>query len=179
MSAPLVLPFSGSEVTLVSGRRQVVRIHSTLSEPLPVVSGVPQGSILGPLLFSIYTNDLPSVPQKCSSQSYVDDTKLTISFQLKDKLDAITNIKDDLLKISKWCSNNFLLLNPGKTKLMVFGSRQLRAKLDDFCFPFMGKDLVSVHTAKDLGVTLDSNLSYDEQVIKTVSSCMSRIGHSR
>ena len=40
----------------------------------------------------------------------------------------------------------------------------------------MGKDLVSVHTAKDLGVTLDSNLSYDEQVIKTVSSCMSRIG---
>ena len=113
--------------------------------------------------------------QKCSSQSYVDDTKLILSFQLKDKLDAITDIKDDLLTISEWCSNN-LLLNPGKTKLMVFGSSQLWAKLDEFCFPFMGKDLVPVHTAKDLGVTLDSNLSYDEQVIKTVSSCMSRLG---
>lgn len=88
-----------------------------------MVSGVPQGSILGPLLFSIYTNDLPSVPQKCSSQSYVDDTKLIFSFQVKDTLDAITVIQNDLLKISEWCSNNFLPLNPGKTKLMVFGSK--------------------------------------------------------
>ena len=82
----------------LSNRKQVVRIHSTLSEPLPVSSGVPQGSILGPLLFSIYTNDLASIPQKCSTQSYVDDTKLITSFQLKDNLDAITDLKDDLFK---------------------------------------------------------------------------------
>ena len=80
----------------LSNRKQVVRIHSTLSEPLPVTSSVPQGSILGPLLFSIYTNDLSSIPQKCSTQSYVDDTKLITSFQLKDNLDAITDLKDDL-----------------------------------------------------------------------------------
>ena len=113
----------------LSNRKQVVRIHSTLSEPLPVTSGELQGSVLGPLLFSIYMKNLSLIPQKCSTQSYVDDTKLITSFQLKDNLDAITDLKDDLFKIGEWCSNNLLLLNPGKTKLMIFGSRQMRAKL--------------------------------------------------
>ena len=98
--------------TYLSNRKQVVRIHSTLSQPLPVSSGVPKGSILGPLLFSIYTNDLALIPQKCSTHSYVEGKKLITSFQLKDNLDAITDLKDDLFKIGKWCSNNLLLLNP-------------------------------------------------------------------
>ena len=159
----------------LSNRKQVVRIHSTLSEPLPVTSGVPQGSILGPLLFSIYTNDLSLIPQKCSTQSYVDDTKLITSFQLKDNLDAITDLKDDLFKIGEWCSNNLLLLNPGKAKLMIFGSRQMRPKLQFHSLPFMGKDIVPTDTAKDLGVILDSNLTYDEHVIKTASSCIKKV----
>ena len=160
----------------LSNRSQVVRIYSTLSEPLSVTSGVPQGSILGPLLFSIYTNDLLLIPQKCSTQSYVDDTKLITSFELKANLDAIADLEDDLFKIGEWCSNNQLLLNPGKTKLMIFGSRQMRAKFQFRYLSFMGKDIVPTDTAKDLGVTLDSNLTYDEHIIKTASSCMSRLG---
>ena len=94
---------------------------------------------------------------------------------MKDKLDAITVMQNDQLKIREWCSN-FLLLNPSKTKLMVFGSKQSRSKLDNFCLPFMGRDLVPKHTTKNLGVSLDSNFTYDEHVIKTVSSCMSHLG---
>ena len=61
-------------------RTQTVRIHSALSDPLPMVNGVPQGSILGPILFSIYINDLPKIPRSCSTDCYVDDTKLICVF---------------------------------------------------------------------------------------------------
>ena len=80
------------------------------------------------------------------------------------------------VNMGEWCSNNLLLLNPGKTKLVIFGSRQMCAKLQFHSLPFMGKDIVPTDTAKDLGVILVFNLTYDEHIIKTASSCMSRLG---
>ena len=160
----------------LSNRKQVVKIHTTKSELLPVVSGVPQGSILGPLLFSIYVNDMPSVPEKCKSNSYVDDTKLSVFFHLQNKQGAIDDMNEDLLKVRNWCFNNLLLLNPKKTKLMVFGSRHKLADLNEFSLSLLGKNIFPSETVKDLGVTLDPLLSYDEHITKTISSCMSRLG---
>ena len=68
-------------------------------------------------------NDLRSAPEKCSVQGYEDDTKLVISFKMKDSLEAFANLRDDLHRIGRWCPNNLLSLNPSKTKLMVFGIR--------------------------------------------------------
>ena len=124
----------------LSSRYQVVRINTTLSTKLPISSGIPQGSILGPLLFNIYVNDLPSVPENCSSQCYVDDTKLLVSFQLHDQHEAIAKMNEDLLSIRNWCFNNQLLLNPDKTKLVIFGSRQMTAKVTDFRLFLLGKE---------------------------------------
>jgi len=163
------------EVTLTS-RYQAVRINATLSTKLPVSSGIPQGSILGPLLFNIYVNDHPSVPENCSSQCYVDDTKLLMSFQLHDQHEAIAKMNKDLLSIRNWCFNNQLLLNPDKMKLVIFGSWQLTAKVIDPRLFLLGKELKPVKAARDLGVTLDSNLTFNEYIVSTVSSCMSRLG---
>ena len=77
---------------LLDLRYQAVRINTTPSDNLPDISGVPQGSILGPLLFSIYVNDLPSIPENCSPKCYVDETKLPMSFQLQDKEEVMTRM---------------------------------------------------------------------------------------
>jgi len=126
----------------LSQRHQAVRINSVLSDKLPVVSGVPQGSVLGALLFSIYVNDLPNVCKNCSTECYVDDTKLLLSFSANDPTHAMQSINSDLQKICNWCFENCLMLNPDKTKLMVFGSRGMLPKLPDFKLSLLGKEII-------------------------------------
>ena len=99
----------------LSSRYQVVKIQASISDQLHFTGGVPQGSILGPLLFSIYTNDLALVPKHCSIQSYVDDTKLLLNFRLKDQQDTVSKMSEDLQRICQWTFTNKLLLNPDKT----------------------------------------------------------------
>ena len=104
-------------------------------------------------------NDLPSMSMKCSSQCCVDDTKLLVSFQVQDKHLAIPDLNEDLLNVKNWCFNNYLLLNQTKSKLMVFGSRQMLPSLQDFSVSLLGKELVPVQEVKDLGVTLYPHLT--------------------
>ena len=85
-------------------------------------------------------------------------------------------MNDDLIKLRNWCFNNRLLLNPDKTKLIVYGSRQMISKLQDFRLTLLGKELLPVDSVKDLGVVFDSKLSFNDHIIKTASSCMSALG---
>ena len=152
------------------------RIGSAVSDPLPIVSGVPQGSILGPLLFMLYVNDLANIPKNSLSDCYVDDTKLCMSFRILDLNDTVVALNQDLLSVRNWCFDNRLLLNPDKTKLIIYGSRRMTDKLSEFHLSLLGKDLISVPTVKDLGVTFDKNLTFNDHIAKTVSSCMSTLG---
>ena len=160
----------------LTSRHQVVTIGTAVSDRLQVINGVPQGSILRPLLFSIYMNDLLSVPQHCSVQCYVDDTKLLLSFQSQDQSQVVTEINRDLARICNWCFNNQLLLNPDKTKLLVCGSKQMAAKIDNIQLSLLGKQLTPVKAARDLGVILDTTLTFNDHVRTIVASCMSRLG---
>ena len=164
----------------LSERYQAVRINSTLSDKLPVVSCVPQGSILGPLLFSTYVNDLPSAARKCSSESYVDDTKLLLSFRISDSNTAMTDLNEDLIRMRNWCFDNLLLLNSNKTKLMVYAvnfteaaKSPMLAKLPEFRLSLLGKELTPAPSVKDLDIKFDPIHSFNDHILSPASSCKS------
>ena len=97
--------------------------------------------MLWALLFSIYINDLSAVSETCSSACYIDDTKLILSFTVEESHTTAVKINDDLQLIRDWCFENFLVLNPDDTKLMVFGSPQTICKPLSFSkLSFLGKE---------------------------------------
>ena len=103
----------------LSSRQQVTSIDNTLSSSLPVSVGVPQGSILGPLLFIIYINDMPNIFKHSKILLYADDTLLYYSS--KSACDIEKNVNEDLNLISQWLDQNLLTLNCKKSKFVLFG----------------------------------------------------------
>ena len=83
---------------------------------------------------------LMSIPRHSFPQCYVDDTKLTLNFNLQDQANAITKLKD-LCRISNWTFRNQLLINPSKTILIIFGSRVMASKVEDFRLNLLKKKL--------------------------------------
>ena len=126
----------------LTGCQQYVRIGSETSNLGPITHGVTQGSILGPALFNLYINDLPTIPESGSLESFVDDSKLYLSFPVKDATAVVQLINEDLAKIATWCSYNGLLINPDKIKLLVMGNRQMLLRLlKDFHVTLLGKEV--------------------------------------
>ena len=159
----------------LSSRYQRVRYEDSVSELLPLTNGVPQGSILGPVLFTIYINDLISVITHSQSATYVDDSQLHFKFSVSDSSSAMAVVNHDFRNISKWCAKNSLLINPDKTKLVVVGSAQLIKRLPHISLSLLGKTISPVSFVKDLGVYIDQHLTYDVHITKTASSCMSQL----
>ena len=113
----------------------------------------------------------------CSTACYVDDTKikLIISFTVDKSHAAEDNINADLQRIRDWCFENYLLLNPDKTKLMVFGSQQMICKLPSFKLSLLNKEFLPRDSVKDLGVIFDPTLSFDCHITALAASCFARL----
>ena len=84
-------------------------------------------------------------------------------------------MNEDLLQVRNWCVENRLLLNPDKTKLIVFGSWQMTSKLHEFHLSLLGKDISPVQSARDLGLILNPNLTFDNHITTSVSECIARL----
>ena len=154
----------------LSGRSQRVRIGNTVSDQVPLKYGVPQGSILGPVLFTIYVNDLLSVPTHCKSVCYVDDCKPYLSFRSTGIARVFSYLNEDLREICRWCCHNSLLINPAKTKILLHCVPQLLRKLPPTSISLLGKEITPVPVAKDHGIFIDQSLTCNDHVAKTTSN---------
>ena len=109
----------------LSDRVQCIKIGSILSDAKKLLYGVPQGSVLGPILFSLYTTPLSKVIQNhrgISFQFYADDTQLYVHLTHKNAASALDKLSRCLEDVKRWLSTNKLKLNPDKTEFIVFGS---------------------------------------------------------
>ena len=156
------------------GRLQVTRIGSEVSPPSLVTCGVPQGSILGPLLFTIYVNDLPNVISNSKINLYADDTALTVVSKNRSELE--TTLNQTLSEVSKWFKSNKLSLNIKKSKIMCFGTRSQLVKTSNLVVQCDNMRLEQVPCYKYLGVILDSSLSFSDHVEYIESKVLKRIG---
>ena len=105
--------------------------------------------------------------------SYVDDTKVYLSCSSKNIKSCLAKVSEDLRLIASWCCTNKLLINPDKSKPILFGTKQLLSKVLDIRIPFIGQHLTPVSSVKDLGVILESNLTFNEHVHTLTSSLVS------
>ena len=101
-------------------RLQVCSVNGKLSNPRIVSCGVPQGSILGPLLFLVYINDLPNCLQFTSARLFADDMNITVSGKSIEEMERTINL--DLLNVKEWLLANKLSLNIVKTEYLLIGS---------------------------------------------------------
>lgn len=152
-------------------RRQKVLLENTSSEYIELKSGVPQGSILGPLLFIIYTSNLINCLSYCKIHLYADDTQLYFSFPVSEVDAASLHINEDLSKFIDLAKSHCLLINHKKSNIMVFGSKKQRNSItNNLIIQIDNNTLEKVDKAKNLGVIIDSNLRFEDNVNKLLKN---------
>lgn len=136
----------------LTNRVQHVKVNNSISPPAKVVSGVPQGTVLGPLLFLCYSADLPKVVQHCKISIYADDTKL---YKAIHNINDCQNLQEDLNRIYDWAVLWQMELNPDKTRLLTIGSFSYR-----YDYILSGNIIERVSSMNDVGVIIQSDLKF-------------------
>ena len=156
-----------------------VKIGSTLSDLQKLLCGIPQGSVLGPLLFSLYTSPFSTLIGKHKGVNfhfYTDDTQVYVHLSHMNASAAFDKLNSCLQDVKEWMSASKLNLNPDKTEFILFGSKKQRERLNA-CFPIdiLGNPLHPTESVRNLGVWLDSDFSFSKHVQNVCNGCFSQL----
>ncbi|XP_075162973.1 uncharacterized protein LOC142235596 [Haematobia irritans] len=151
------------------GRTQYVKFGSATSRPITVTSGVPQGSHLGPVLFCLFINDLPSVVKFSNILMFADDVKIFRSYNNPDER---RYLQFDLDNFYDWCETNLMELNISKCKLMRFSRRTVF----ESSYSIRTNELEAVDSFKDLGLLMDQRLNFRQHVSMAISKAFVTLG---
>ena len=154
-------------------RKQFVLYNGTASDMMNVKCGVPQGSILGPLLFLLYINDLSNISELLKSILFADDTNIFASG--KDLVQLQNNINSELCNLVKWFKVNKLSLNISKTNFIVFSSSRKVPNHVNISIVIDGIQINRVSKVKFLGVILDESLTWCDHIFSIenkISKCI-------
>ena len=155
-------------------RHQRVSYQGHLSESLAISRGVPQGSILGPLFFIIFLNDMLMIAINSELEAYADD--ITLYYGAKDVTEINNVLSDVITPISKWLQGNELILNGRKSESMIIGTRpKIKSSIDNFRISNQGTVFTNVSSHKLLGIHFDNYLSWDTHVSYLRSKLLTRL----
>ncbi|CAJ1086723.1 RNA-directed DNA polymerase from mobile element jockey [Xyrichtys novacula] len=149
----------------LTDRSQFVHVNNESSAHTKVCYGVPQGSVLGPILFTLYMLPLGKIMRKYSINfhCYADDTQLYLSMK-PEEAGQVARLEACLKDIKSWMTNNFLMLNSDKTEVLVLGPKHLREAFSSNLATFDGISLASSPTVRNLGVLFDQELSFSSHI---------------
>ena len=152
----------------LSNQCQQVKIHDYISEAVYISLGGPQGSVLGPILFTLYTAPLSHViaEHDVEHHLYADDTQMYISLSGSEASESLTNLKSCVTDVFTWMTIS--KLNPSKTEFIIIGSKKQREKLKDL-FPILLLDHDTLHNAfvRNLGFIFDCDFNFKRQISQT------------
>ena len=157
----------------LSNRYQCVKLGDSVSEWKLIKNGVPQGSILGPLLFTILTSDMRKCFHFGSYHEYADDTTEYKNTTVENINESIQDINKDMERVAEYCKDNILKLNEGKCECLIIASKHNHAKLSEIILnPIIINDklIERVKFARSLGIRIDELLSWTKQV----NTCIGR-----
>ena len=156
----------------LSGRKQSVLVDGVKSDRVPVRSGVPQGSVIGPLMFLILLKDIDSETEFTHVASFADDTRI---FSGVRNTEDIAHLQSDLEKVFEWARNNNATFNPDKFECVRYGPDETLKQSTSY-LSGSGAPIPCVQHVRDLGVTMSQDASFTEHISLTTKSASLKCG---